>query len=169
MSITDVNKARHPVWVPCPIKEYNDEKHLIMPATRENLQYVSDKSMVNEMQANGTFARESDTNIFTIEWMKRHWKDWKNVGIVHEAKKDMQGNILEPGRTEYPAAFTEKNWLIIANIRGQAFLLWLQEASRQLAAQAQQVQNEQRETFRQADQVSSGSAEPELHAVSDPV
>ena len=46
-----------------------------MPATRENLQYVSDKSMVNEFR-NGQLVRESDNNVFTIEWLKKHWMGW---------------------------------------------------------------------------------------------
>jgi hypothetical protein len=147
VSLTDVNKSRQPCWVACSIPEYSDEKHLIMPATRENLQYVSDKSMVNEFR-NGQFVRESDNNVFTIQWLKKHWKDWENVGIVHEDET-----------VEDPAAFTEKNWLIIANIRGQAFLLWLQEASRQLAAKAQQERTEQAENFRQVNSIPVGQTE----------
>lgn len=136
MARTDVNKAREAVWVQCPMPEYDDERHLIMPATRENLQYVSDKSMVNEFR-NGQIVRESDNNVFTIQWMKRHWKGWENVGIVHE-----------DGTVEDPAEFNEKNWLIIANTRGQPFLLWLQEASRQLAGKAIQEREEKRVSFR---------------------
>lgn len=150
MARTDVLKAREAVWVPCPIAEYSDEKHLVMPATRENLQYVSDKSMVNEFR-NGQLVRESDNNVFTIQWLKKHWRGWQGVGIVHE-----------DGTIEDPAEFTEKNWLIIANIRGQGFLLWLQEASRQLNAQAQQTREEQRDNFRQAHDVSPGQSGAEL-------
>jgi hypothetical protein len=164
LSLTDINKAREPTWVPCPIQEYSDEEHLIMPGTRENLQYVSDKSMVNEFR-NGQFVRESDTNVFTIQWLKKHWKGWRGtvrpegegggryrgVGIVHE-----------DGIVEDPAEFTEKNWLIIANIRGQTFLLWLQEASRQLAAKAQQEREEQRESFRSETETQVGLSGAEV-------
>lgn len=143
MARTDVKKAREAVWVPCSMPEYDDERHCIMPATRENLQYVSDKSMVNEFR-HGQLVRESDNNVFTIQWLKKHWLGWSGVGIVHEN-----------GEIEDPAEFTEKNWLIIANIRGQAFLLWLQEASRQLAAKAQQDREVQRDTFRQEGEVSA--------------
>jgi hypothetical protein len=115
-----------------------------MPGTRENLQYVSDKSMVHEFR-NGQFVRESDNNVFTIQWLKKHWLGWKNVGLVHET-----------GDIEDPAEFNEKNWLIIANIRGQTFLLWLQEASRQLAAAAQQEREQQRESFREPTEISVG-------------
>ena len=144
MARTDVQKARQAVWMPCPMPEYDDERHLIMPATRENLQYVSDKSMVNEFR-NGQVVRESDTNVFTVQWLKKHWLGWENVGIVHE-----------DGTVEDPAAFTEKNWLILANIRGQTFLLWLQEASRQLAAKAQQAREQERESFREPIPVPTG-------------
>lgn len=147
MARTDVNKAREAVWVPCPMPEYDDERHLIMPGTHESLQYVSDKSMVNEFR-NGQFVRESDNNVFTIQWLKKHWKDWTGVGIVHE-----------DGTLEDPAAFTEKNWLIIINIRGQAFLLWLQEASRQLAAKAQQEREAQHESFRKSPEIQSRLSE----------
>lgn len=150
MARTDISKARTAAWVQCPMPEYSDERHLIMPGTRENLQYVSDKSMVNEFRQ-GQFVRESDQNVFTIQWLKKHWKGWEHVGIVHE-----------DGTIEDPAEFTEKNWLIIANIRGQAFLLWLQEAARQLAAKASEEQDAQRENFRQATAVSTGQPEAEL-------
>lgn len=143
MARTDVRKAREAVWVSCPIPEYDDEKHLIMPATRENLEYVSDKSMVNEFR-NGHVVKESDTNVFTIQWLKKHWKGWQNVGMVHD-----------DGRIEDPAEFNEKNWVTLSAVRGQTFLLWLQEASRQLAAQAQQEREAQRENFREPDAVSA--------------
>jgi hypothetical protein len=120
---------------------------LVLPGIRESLQYVSDKSMVNEFR-NGQVVRESDTNVFTIQWLKKHWKGWKGVGIVHE-----------DGTVEDPAEFNEKNWLIIANMRGQAFILWLQEASRQLAASAQQEREAQHDSFREPIEIPVGLPE----------
>ena len=151
MARTDVKKAREACWCTCPVEGYEDERHLIMPATRENLQYVSDKSMVSDFRSNGQLVRESDNNIFTSEWLKTHWKGWENVGIVHE-----------DGTVEDPAAFNEKNWMIIASLRGQAFLLWLQEAARQLAMKAQQVREEQRESFREPSALSAGLSGTEV-------
>lgn len=138
MARTDVKKARQAVWMPCPMEEYNDERHLVLPGVYQSLQYVSTKSMVNEYR-NGQQVRESDTTIFTFEWLKKHWLGWENVGLVHE-----------DGTVEDPAEFTEKNWLEIINNRGQAFVLWLQDASRQLAAAAQQQRDAERENFRES-------------------
>ena len=120
---------------------------MILPGAREHLQYVSDKSMVNEFR-NGQMVRESDNNVFTTQWLKKHWLDWEGVEIVHD-----------DGRLEAPAACTIENRIIVANSRPQTFILWLQEMSRQLAAKVNEQKEQEKEAFRTPSPVSLGQTE----------
>ena len=147
MARTDVKKSREGVWVPCTLEGFEDERHMILPGAREHLQYVSDKSMVNEFR-NGQMVRESDNNVFTTQWLKKHWLDWEGVEIVHD-----------DGRLEAPAACTIENRIIVANSRPQTFILWLQEMSRQLAAKVNEQKEQEKEAFRTPSPVSLGQTE----------
>ena len=150
MARTDVQKAREAVWVDCTHEGFEDERHLILPASREALQYVSDKSMVNEFR-NGQIVRESDNNVFTAQWLKKHWLDWEGVEIVHA-----------DGRLEAPAKCTPANQAILQALRPQSFLLWLQEAARTLAAKASEEREAQRDSFREPAEAPAGLSGAEL-------
>lgn len=150
MARTDIQKVRQPAWVACPIPAYNDERHYLLPSTRSTSQEVADKSLVNEFR-NGQMVRETDTNVFTVQWLKKHWLDWEHVGIVHP-----------DGRVEDPAACTMDNRLLIANERGIQFLLWLQDASRELGLAAQQEQAQQEALFRPVNSAQTGLPESQL-------
>ena len=150
MARTDVKKAKEATWVKAEMEEYNDERYLMLPSTRESTQYVSDKSQVNEWRK-GQMTRETDNNVFTVQWLKKHLLDWEGVGIVHES-----------GEIEDPAACTLDNRVIIMNARGLNWLLHLQELSRELGLHATQERDTQRDNFRQAHDVSGAQSGSEL-------
>lgn len=147
MARTDLRKSKEAVWVPCPIPEFNDERHLLRPATRETDREILGRSMVKTYERN-QLVEKMDQNLINENWIQYMWLDWEHVGLVHA-----------DGRVEDPAPCTQDNKLIIANSRPREFYLWLQQASEDLAKAVQQREAEQRETFREPDEVPAGLPE----------
>jgi hypothetical protein len=138
MARTSVSKSKEAVWVTCPIPEFSDERHLIRPSTRESLSNIRDKSQAKEWE-NGAIVTKPDSNLFDQNYIDYIWAGWgEHVGIEHE-----------DGRIEDPAEVTLKNKMILVNSRPIEFLLWLQRAATDLAAQSQQQVEAERETFRE--------------------
>jgi hypothetical protein len=70
--------------------------------------------------------------------------------------------VYDDGHIENPAPCTPANKIILANSRPLDFLLWLQRTAEELAAQAQEAKDAERETFRPVDAAPPRLPEPEL-------
>lgn len=150
MARTSTKKSKEAVWVSCPIPGFTDERHLILPSTRELLNKVQDKSQAKEWE-NNQIVNKTDPNLFDQHYLDLIWQGWENVGIEHD-----------DGRIEDPAAVNLPNKLILVNSRPIDFLLWLQRTSRDLAGHVQKETEAARETFRESSEAPPRLQEPEL-------